>query len=400
MKSLAKYILPLFVVWPQAFAQVKEVRTEINTIGPAKEIRILLVFEAPEGYAIDDENPVEGPIGFELRAHDSGLPLTGDPRVRHELGSRSYALEFKVSGLSKELINSLATGETRYYLHVTDTLKANFKHEAGTRISVILPPSVIRQATSRNRVLTEEHAQMIIEASGGEMHLYTNKIDLGKKVAVHDSTKTAYVVSFALAQPFVASGNVFHMKGTIGTESDDPLNMVSLFPISLSQSYEFPAVSYPSQIMAQVGFEGTQSFDRTRMNLNFSSQSIIPNLIDLTYGEDRLRLKPILKFGAKGLFDLKDTQGAKENRLELFSEFYYYIPVMKTYAMLIEGLFFWIDDGSKKVRKQIDVTFGVEIPGSGLKAMAKYTTGENDISFQKDSKLILGLLLDIFEKSQ
>jgi hypothetical protein len=52
-----------------------------------------------------------------------------------------------------------------------------------------------------------------------------------------------------------------------------------------------------------------------------------------------------------------------------------------------------MEDGQK--RKTISL--GYEIPGSDMKALVTYSTGENDINLINDNRIILGVAIDFLQ---
>jgi hypothetical protein len=181
------------------------------------------------------------------------------------------------------------------------------------------------------------------------------------------------------------------------------LNEFALYPIYLNKIF-FPEKAVPAyEISLLAGMESNQKFTMQRMAVAGCVQSLIPNLIDFTGGANRLRLKPVIKIGLKGLFEYQDKRlnQSKDNDGQAFAELYYYIPVFKTYCVLIEGNAFNVFTGKNSGlgwKYKYNLTFGVEIQGTELKVIAKYSQGENDVNFIYDSQLLLGLMLDFFEK--
>lgn len=382
-----------------ATGQIKGTRIEINTIGGSSDIRVLLILDMPAGFEVDDQVPTAGAPQFLVKSLNDDRILGSESRVEYRLGSRRYALELKISGFGKDLIDNLSAGRVGYYVFVQDTVTVNLKNANLQRKQLLLSPQIVREKTAGKTKLSDGQAEMIIGAKGGEAKLYGNKFDVGRKVDLKDSAKASYVASFSVAQPFLFSDNILSFKGSIGTDADDPLNKVSIYPVGIEKSFSMPAVGYPSKIKSDLGFEASENLDVRRASVSVAIQSITPNLINLSYGEGRLRLKPVVCVGVKGLFEAtgKKINNGKDRYLEVFSEMYYYVPVMKIYSLLFEGNAYWINDGSNKVKGKLDITLGADIEGTGFKVMAKYSTGQNDVNIIRDDRLVLGLLMDLFE---
>lgn len=121
-------------------------------------------------------------------------------------------------------------------------------------------------------------------------------------------------------------------------------------------------------------------------------------------GEDRLRLKPVLKLGVKLYQEFENNrpiaEGSTEFSNQFYSEFYYYIPVKKLYSLTLRGnAFFDLNDKvnpDNEVKFNYSVVFGIEIPQTGLKTIFKYLRGENGITYERDEVLMIGFMADLF----
>jgi hypothetical protein len=156
--------------------------------------------------------------------------------------------------------------------------------------------------------------------------------------------------------------------------------------------------------VAQAGLEGNQRFTNFRASGTFYWQGLISNLVDLTMGEDRLRLKPVLKLGVKFYQEFENNRPAENSDTEFsnqfYSEFYYYIPVKKLYSLTLKGnAFYDLNEKvnpDKEIKLNYSVIFGIEVPGTGLKTVFKYVRGENSITYEKDEMLMVGFMADLF----
>lgn len=135
---------------------------------------------------------------------------------------------------------------------------------------------------------------------------------------------------------------------------------------------------------------------------NISWNGILPNLIDLSFGENRLRLKPVVSFGLKIYKEIENERPVDVNSNEfsnqLYGEFYYYIPVQKNYSIIIDGKAFY--DFSAKVNPDsklmynYSVAFGIDIPKTEFKTVFKYVKGNNEVTQEMNDYLMLGVLID------
>jgi len=315
MKTKAQLLLLTLalVSSPRLFGQIGNVGVTVNTIGTSEiHIQADLVFDST--YIINSPELALKRYSFKLRALNDDNEIGKDAQYE-TVRATSRSLVFVVKKLDKELIDLLVSGKIRYYISIAHPLLVTvYKPGSELADTLTITPEQLKASTSSRVEISEKQAQALIDAAGGEVYLYQNRIDLGKKASITDSTKNAYLVSFVLSQPFLVSGNVFFAKGTISTDKGEPLSNLLIYPITISKHFEMPALGYPSNIVGKIGVEGNQDFSTSIINFNLYSESIIPNIVDLAYGENRLRLKPILKIGAKGLFEVKRAlPGAETN---------------------------------------------------------------------------------------
>ena len=126
--------------------------------------------------------------------------------------------------------------------------------------------------------------------------------------------------------------------------------------------------------------------------------------MDLTFGENRLRLKPVVKLGAKFYKEVANNRPVQINNKEFsnqaFGEIYYYIPVHNVYSLIIEGRAFYDFNKSLNVegnlKSNYSITFGLEVPKTKMKTIFKYTKGVNGVTFEKNEYIVVGLLMDSF----
>jgi hypothetical protein len=158
-----------------------------------------------------------------------------------------------------------------------------------------------------------------------------------------------------------------------------------------------------NEFVCQAGLEADQVFSYCRFTGNLHWEGILPNLVDLTYGADRLRLKPIMEAGLKVYREIRNDR-KKEGKDSSFpgiayTQLYYNIPVSKMYSLELEGKAFYdfniMNNPDKKVKFLYSVTFGMEIPKTGIQTIFKYSNGETDIRYARTSTLLIGLSADL-----
>jgi hypothetical protein len=207
-------------------------------------------------------------------------------------------------------------------------------------------------------------------------------------------------------------GNVewwkFAAKGYVSTDKNDPLSEIHIFPLTVGQVYGLnkgrPLET--GEISFYFGVEGNQTFRKSRLNGSFYYTTMLPNIIDLTFrNPNRLRLFPVIKLGAEYWDEMNDRNNPEQLQKggKIGGELYYYIPIMGKYSLLVEGNFgFTFGKEFKEKNKvndfisQFNLTLGYEIPGADLKVLATYSFGQNDINFVEDTRLLLGLAIDLF----
>lgn len=385
--------------WSQV---VHSVKYEVNTIGDAAALEVHLYIKMTKLERIDDTfKEVDGfEPNFEVRNAENEVKI-GSGRITNRGGVfGENFLVFEVSDVTETLINDFMEGNTPYYIFIRKSLPIKLVDSTFTETRVLnLTPTELKQATLRKLRLTKRQADLLLRASGGASFLFNNKFDLGQEVATRDSGATVYHLSFNYHAPLPLWRRLnWAITGRLSTDKRDPLNRIALFPLNFNR-FAFNE-TLPYEYGAQIGIESNQDFTFQRINFTGYFQSLIPNFIDLSYGENRLRLRPVVKFGLKGLLEYEERAGREKNKdIQIFSEIYYFIPILDIYSLLVEGTVFsnpTADDS--EIHYQFDFTLGANVPGTGFKVMAKYQTGQNDINRIEDSQLLLGLLIDIFER--
>jgi len=276
---------------------------------------------------------------------------------------------------------------------------------------LVITPKVLKEATLAELELTEKDREMWVEARGGAHTLYQNKIDFGMRSDAADSSRKEFVLTFSYFGVPVQSAPWWSVaaKGQLSTNKQDPLSKLAFFPLTVGRWFGLDegGMFSTGELRAWIGLEGDQPLNKTRINGSFTYTTILPNIIDLTFGDQRrLRLKPVIKVSAEYWNEINDDR-VPDNLQKggrIGCELYYFIPVMERYSFLIEGnVGFILGDTFKKkhnaddVVSRFDVTLGYEVAGADLKVLAKYSFGQNDINFQRDDRLLLGLAIDLFK---
>lgn len=287
------------------------------------------------------------------------------------------------------------------FIHISGDLRIPLDNGA----MMILRPETLRQASIP--ALSDQALRRLTAALGGDFALYQNKIDFGMQADTADSTRRIFSATFRYYdRPFSSMPWwMVHARGYLSTDSNDSLSEVSIYPLTVSRLRGLDG-PWPTELRGSLGIEGDQRFRRSRLNANGYLSTLTPNLIDLTGGVPRLRLKPVIRVGFEYWHEFDDHGHPLGNKKggKIGGELYYVIPVLKNYMLLIEGeVGAPLGAGFKQkyrtgdLIKRFDMTLGYNIPGGGLQIMAKYSFGKTDVLFREDSKLFIGILLDFLQ---
>ncbi|NVK53756.1 MAG: hypothetical protein HWD85_12545 [Flavobacteriaceae bacterium] len=250
--------------------------------------------------------------------------------------------------------------------------------------------------------LTKDQKEALINEKGGEAIIAENSIDIGYVSESESVSGNNEVnVSFKYRDYWKNSTKIgYSFEGLLSTNSKDSLNYFSMYPLISNLGKLDKEGNY--NIIGKAGVEGNQTFSNYRISANLSIQGIIPNLIDLTAGENRLRLKPVINVGIKFYNEVKNNRRINtDNEVsnQVFTDFYYYIPIHKSFSLTVNGTAFYDlskkINPSKKISYNFDATLGF-IVSKGFKTVFKYTKGNNIVTFERGDFFSIGVLSDIF----
>ncbi len=406
-------LLSLFLSYSM-YAQEIEIADIINretSINTTNRNSITITFEIDfskqnlNDFLIDDESFDDLNVDLNPELISKKYPNLLTQREEITWGVKQKGITCKISNISDELISKFKESIALIYVKIDKDIIFNvLKNNDITTIKTLkINKTQIEKVTSSKPFLTETAAKELIDAKGGEIFLTQNKFDFGIIPAEQSSSsKTEVNVSFNYRTRYSFLKDklpvFFSAEGLIGSNSKDSLNYVSIYPVN----YNF--LKWNNEFIAQVGVEGNQVFSNYRISGNFFWNGIIPNIVDLTFGEDRLRLKPVIKAGIKFYQEIENNRPIEINNNEfsnqVFGEFYYYIPIQKIYSLIIGGTAFY--DFNSKVNPDniamfyYSATLGIDIPKTDFKTIFKYSKGENGISYQTNDYFMIGLMIDSF----
>ena len=216
------------------------------------------------------------------------------------------------------------------------------------------------------------------------------------------SEKTEFNLSYSYSKKYAIITKIplfFYSEGLISTNAKDSQNYISIYPLSLN------FFRGKHQISGQFGIKGNQDFTNYKAEGNLYYTGIISNFINLTPGQNRFRLRPVITAGVKIYQEIENNRPVEINNNEfsnqVFAELYYCIPIHKLFSLIIEGKAFYDWNASVNPDKELmynySATLGIDIPKTKFVTIFKYSNGENDISYQSNDYFILGIMIDLFD---
>ncbi len=392
----------------QSNAQIKRIECEINTI-EITELQFQIYLDMDSDETISPAfNTIPGfQERFEVRleSNDSAV-VTGEiDGMGGSCGNGYVVLNVNDSMLSnKGTAKLLFKDKLPYYIFIPAELQIQLVDSAGmqpTRL-VTISPALMKKASGAMNKVEPEMYDLLVRSLGGENGAYNNKIDIGRQIKSSEASINAYYATFS----YYGAVHCFRywfwsLDGRLSTNKDDALNRIAVCPMSFNKTYATGNI--PTEYMLSFNIEANQSFTVQRYAPTAAIQAILPNMVDFTNNQYRLRLKPVLKVGMKGLFEYENKiLKAKQNDGQVFGELYYYIPIMKTAAIYINAKAFNNFTAGAGWEYNYDVSLGTELPSSNFKLIAKYSRGISDINCQlneqSESQVMLGLLLNLLDQ--
>jgi hypothetical protein len=381
---------------------VKETKIDINTID-ASTVSVKLMLKLPEGsrhreVVFKTNNPG---VKFNINSITQ-KELVAETESEEELIYSNSFVGFRFES-GNELMTRIIQGKADFFIEVSDTMHLQIVNDnKKDTVMYILTPEQVKEYTRNKLILTEEQKKELIQSAGGEINIAGNNLDVGfVPEEESNSGRTEYRISFNYKSKydFIQNSPVFFQaSGLFSTNFRDSLNYIFFSPIG------YCLVTEKSEFACQVGFEADQVFSYCRLTGNLHWEGILPNLVDFTYGSNRLRLKPIMEAGLKIYHEIrndrKNTGDEKTFPGIAYTQLYYYIPVSKMYSLELEGKVFYDfniqNNPNKKIKGLYSITFGLEIPNTGIQTIFKYSNGETDVRYASTSTLLIGLTADLF----
>ncbi|NVN95848.1 MAG: hypothetical protein HXX18_11250 [Bacteroidetes bacterium] len=389
---------------------IKSTNILINTV-KENSIEIKLEVDLSKdylGYEIDDESfaKLNTNLNAKLISKKCNTFLNKGEKVEVNISKKEIV--FTVKNVSDELIKLLNDSIADIYIKTNKDIYFNIiKGDSVTAIKTLkIDLNQIQKSTRSQIFLTESMTKELINAKGGNVFLSQNQFNFGVIPSENSSSnKTEYQVSFKYRKQYSFYNNLpvfFYTEGTISTNSRDSLNYLSVYPLNIN------FIKCDQGVIGQIGIEGNQVFTNYRISGNFYWNGIMPNIIDLSYGEDRLRLKPVIKVGLKLYKEVQNNRtvelNSKEFSNQIYCEYYYDIPIQKIYSLRLEGAAFYDfnlkANPDKKAMFNYSIIFGIDIPKTDFKTIFKYVKGTNGISYEKNDYLMIGFMMDLLSTKQ
>ncbi len=383
----------------QTGINVNEVEIQINSIAPPFAVWFYLRLDFQPGYSLDIPafNPNNPGLTAEAVSETHPNMLAG---VVTTLRRRGDGIAFEVTGLTRDFLELYQQGVANLFIEVSANVVIQSVDGAGNTERNSLLANTIREKTGAI-TLTADQVQELITSRGGEFRILENTIDFGVNTQENGAGSNDVFLTFSYGRPWT-EGVFMNAKGRVSTNAKDSLNFIYFYPLNVPL---LRSRDRAHQLTGQAGIEGNQKFSTGRFTANFFYEGIIPNFINLSYGHNRLRLKPVLKAGVKFYTEFENNRGvmgSNEDSNQLFGELYYFIPVLKNYSLIVNvGAFYDFDSDvnpSDDISFNYDIALGVDIPNTEFKTIFKYSNGENDVNYMDGEILQLGLIMNIFEQ--
>ncbi len=386
MKTLAFFFLLFFSL--NLFAQSNEVSNVDVKINIISSLQIYYYFYFKDSV---DENCTFSKIR-EIKAEL--VNLTDGSKVNNiscSIGTNPLNVVFRLTlkNSNKELVEKIFSKDYPTYLSVSEPIHICMPDG---KEDFIISPEKIKMLTMSTKALNDDQKQLLLNNLNANSPDYRNNISFSRSINEDDTTKSEYIVEFDIQKPFLSDvvGSLFYyrLKGRASTDIQNPFNTLEAYIIYNIQK----------QFYIEVGRIGPQKFNVNSLRANIGYETLIPNLIDLTGGKPRLRLKPYINWGIafQQNFQMNNPFGNKEGNLLLFASGYYYVPVRDKFAIIAEGKVIYSDKftSNEKLLFNYKISFGYETPLSDLNVLFQVVNGKNEVNIGEATTYSLGLLLN------
>lgn len=395
----------LFLVTQPVLAQNGEVAIheglnpaiEINTAqtesdqDPSVSIRFAIDTLSGNQFINDLEDPK--PTIRILRSDNSqtgSFPPVINPKLT--LLRKGFMLKFNITSKSDiewfykngTSLNIRADGDLQFVL--SDGSKLTIRKEAFSKLDNQQKPS-----------LSEDQKKDLIDALDGYKSFYYDRFDAGWRNAESDSAQAAGYLDFAKAIP-LGNGFMVELEGLLSNNTDDLTTYFQVSPLY----YHTPDNKFHINTAYQTSLNG----DEQRINGRVSYRTVLDqNPIDLTYGYDRLRLKPYLNAGMSVMFFTESLHPERKQEYfyEPFARLLYIIPISEKYTARIDAFTYWRSEkrafnfDSDNIKWQGTVQLGYGL-GNSLQIIGKYSYGTFDFTNETNNRLMVGFFAELLNR--
>jgi len=375
------------------FASVTEVSVQASTYGQKVEAFVGLKLLVPNGVEINTFSSAKQEYQVSLVAeHYIDVLTKAKPAV--ELNFSPSEVIFRIELTTPKLIELLLEMPESFSLFS----ESDLKFPANANDTIILPAALLASSSRGKIAIPEEYRLELISSLSGNLRRYRNNFNIGFNP---EQKPFAISFDFLFSKPYGndKTGLFFFSEGHLSTNKFDTLNFFRILPVN---AYLWSQKNAVYHLVATAGLEADQPFNTARVLAGLRFEGIIPNLIDLTYNYDRLRLKPVITAGINYYNEIRVPESQnKRNAFLLFGEIYYYVPLMESYYLLVQGKTFY-DTGKAQAdawNYNVSLALGLEFQPVPATILAKYVFGTNEVTFERNDQLLIGFAMDLFGKN-
>ncbi len=369
----------------------------VNTID---EPEIWLTVKFPTGIGIDTRQTKallkKDDFFYRVRSAKNNEALF-ERRATLNIYERGIAFIFSPTN---KIIQLACDPNDSLYLSLKKDITVIFKDSS----TCILSKESLKENSLSYLRLTSQQCNMLRESTFQKRVKWVN---LAHEIAEDDSLKE-YVLTYRYVRSLAfIPHSLFSSKGRLSDKRYNPLNELEFayvlsWPLRGRVSKEVKdgktTSGFPTgRIFFRMSLVSNQPMDTSLFKCQLGLKDLIPNFIDLTGGANRLYLKPLLEIGCEYLrhFQSQPLYGGKRDTWGSFMRLYYYIPVVRRYALIVDAeVEFSQDIYPDYWLWRYSVTFAYDLPFEELKTLIKYERGRNGFSLESNSLLMVGLFID------
>ncbi|MDX1639983.1 MAG: hypothetical protein R3281_18640 [Balneolaceae bacterium] len=407
VRCVACSLIFLFLWWHPADAQAQEritfsdydIQVTINTItggdkgGSGISISVNGILNIPDTVRVELKSRPNVYLGYTAFNREEVLADT-------VLRARMKGFQVRFRATDDKFLNRITNPQNKLYLVpdgdiVFDASAVDNDGRVVERFQYVLTPQSVKEKTLlRGISITEQQREELIDARGGYQSIYYNNFDTGWRQGVSDTVRNNAYVDFSFAQPL---SDIFSLGlgGLLSTEVDDEFAFLEITPFMLNSRDRTYSISGT--------YQSSLNGDSQRFMARASYRSIFENVIDLTRGYDRLRVKPMVSAGIGAMYFTKTPDPDLEDTviIEPYIQFFYNIPVLDKYIIRLDFMAYTRTNGDlvldlkNATEWQAGIDLGYDV-GQSTKAVAKYSYGTFGLTNEQDQQLMVGMIVDLF----